>query len=114
MKRDFRPEFLNRLDETIVFRQLTRSEVNEIAGILLSSVAARVGRKGIELQVTEGFKERVVEEGFDTSYGVRPLKRAIVRLLEDTLADKMLAGEIKEGDSVTVDVDLAGNVVFRH
>jgi len=114
MKRRFRPEFLNRLDETIVFRQLARAEVKEIAGILLSTVAARVGRKGIELQVTEGFKERVVEEGFDTSYGVRPLKRAIVRLLEDTLADKMLAGEIKEGDSVTVDVDLAGNVVFRH
>ena len=76
MKRRFRPEFLNRLDETIVFRQLARAEVKEIAGILLSNVAARVRRKGIELQVTEGFKERVVEEGFDTSYGVRPLKRA--------------------------------------
>jgi ATP-dependent Clp protease ATP-binding subunit ClpC len=114
MRRHFRPEFLNRLDETIVFEQLTMVEVKEIAGIMLSNVAARVRKKGIELEVTEGFKELVVEEGFDTSYRVRPLKRAILRLLEDTVADKMLAGEIKEGSSVTVDVDLAGNVVFRH
>jgi ATP-dependent Clp protease ATP-binding subunit ClpC len=100
MRRHFRPEFLNRLDETIVFEQLTMVEVKEIAGIMLSNVAARVRKKGIELEVTEGFKELVVEEGFDTSYRVRPLKRAILRLLEDTVADKMLAGEIKEGSSV--------------
>ncbi|CAO2190153.1 unnamed protein product [Urochloa humidicola] len=78
---------------------------------MLNNVAARVRKKGIELQVTENFREFVVEEGFDTSYGVRPLKRAILRLLEDRLADKMLAGEIKEGDSLTVDVDVAGKVV---
>jgi ATP-dependent Clp protease ATP-binding subunit ClpC len=100
MRRHFRPEFLNRLDETIVFEQLTMVEVKEIAGIMLSNVAARVRKKGIELEVTEGFKELVVEEGFDTSYGVRPLKRAILRLMEDRVADKMLAGEIKEGSSV--------------
>ncbi|KAF8712601.1 hypothetical protein HU200_028356 [Digitaria exilis] len=115
MKRHFRPEFLNRLDDMIVFKQLSKAEVKEIAGIMLSSVAARVKKKGIEVQVTESFKDLVVEEGLDTSYGARPLKRAIVRLLEDTLADKMLAGEINEGCSVTVDVDLAaGKVVFRH
>ena len=95
--RRFRPEFLNRLDETIVFRQLARAEVKEIAGILLSTVAARVGRKGIELQVTEGFKERVVEEGFDTSYGVKPLKRAIVRLLEDTRGQDARRGDQGRG-----------------
>ncbi|KAL6658737.1 hypothetical protein ACP70R_002777 [Stipagrostis hirtigluma subsp. patula] len=114
MKRHFQPEFLNWLDETIVFRELTKVQVKEIATIMLNHVAARVQKKGIELQVTERFKELVVEEGFDPSYGVRPLKRAILRLLEDTLADKMLAGEIREGDSVTVDVDVEGNVVFRH
>ncbi|TVU43774.1 hypothetical protein EJB05_10267 [Eragrostis curvula] len=114
MKRHFRPEFLNRLDEVIVFKQLTKVEIKEIAAIMLNHVADRVRNKGIELQVTEDFKELVVEKGFDTSYGVRPLKRAILRLLEDTLADKMLAGEIKAGDSVTVDVDSAGNVVLRH
>ncbi|CAL5004588.1 unnamed protein product [Urochloa decumbens] len=111
MKRHFRPEFLNRLDDTIVFKQLTKAEVKEIAGIMLNNVAARVRKKGIEMPVTEKFREFVVEEGFDTSYGVRPLKRAILRLLEDRLADKMLAGEIKEGDSLTVDVDVAEKVV---
>ncbi|TVU43829.1 hypothetical protein EJB05_10327, partial [Eragrostis curvula] len=115
MKRHFRPEFLNRLDEVIVFKQLTKVEIKEIAAIMLNHVADRVRNKGIELQVTDDFKELVVEKGFDTSYGVRPLKRAIQRLLEDTLADKMLAGEIKAGDSVTVDVDSAGDVVIsRH
>uniref|UniRef100_A0A0E0MEL7 Clp R domain-containing protein n=1 Tax=Oryza punctata TaxID=4537 RepID=A0A0E0MEL7_ORYPU len=111
MKRYFRPEFLNRLDEMIVFRQLTKLEVKEIAGIMLAEVTGRIGGKGIALQVTEKFKELVVEQGFDPSYGARPLRRAIMRLLEDTLTDKMLAGEICDGDSVIVDADGDGNVV---
>lgn len=112
MKRYFRPEFLNRVDETIVFKQLSKDEVKQIAAIMLRDVAARAREMRIELQVTERFKERVVEEGFDQSYGARPLRRAIVRLLEDTLADKVLAGEIKQGDSLIVDADLAWDVVF--
>jgi ATP-dependent Clp protease ATP-binding subunit ClpC len=112
MKRFFRSEFLNRVDETIVFKQLTKVEVKEIATIMLRDVATRAREMmGIELQVTERFTERVVEEGFDQSYGARPLRRAIVRLLEDTLADKVLAGEIKQGGSVIFDADLAGDVV---
>ncbi|KAF8712784.1 hypothetical protein HU200_028556 [Digitaria exilis] len=110
MKRYFRPEFLNRLDETIVFSQLSKAEVKEIAGIMVKEVAGRVREMGIEMEVTEKFVDRVVDEGFDTSYGARPLRRAVVRLLEDTLADKVLDGEIVEGDSVTVDADAAGNV----
>ncbi|KAG2576489.1 hypothetical protein PVAP13_6NG027383 [Panicum virgatum] len=111
MKRHFRPEFLNRLDETIVFRPLTKVEVREIAAVMVEDVAARVREVGVELRVTEGFVDLVAEEGFDPRYGARPLRRAVVRLLEDTLADKMLDGEIAEGDSVTVDADAAGNVV---
>jgi len=111
MKRHFRPEFLNRLDETIVFRPLTKVEVREIAAVMVEGVAARVREVGVELRVTEGFVDLVAEEGFDPRYGARPLRRAVVRLLEDTLADKMLDGEIAEGDSVTVDADAAGNVV---
>jgi ATP-dependent Clp protease ATP-binding subunit ClpC len=112
MKRFFRSEFLNRVDETIVFKQLTKVEVKEIATIMLRDVATRAREMmGIELQVTERFTERVVEEGFDQSYGARPLRRAVVRLLEDTLADKVLAGEIKQGGSVIFDADLAGDVV---
>lgn len=111
MKRYFRPEFLNRLDDTIVFRPLTKVEVKEIAGIMVKDVAARIREVGVELLVTERFVDLVVAEGFDPSYGARPLRRAVVRLLEDTLADKMLDGEIMKGDSVIVDADAAGNVV---
>uniref|UniRef100_K3YML9 UVR domain-containing protein n=1 Tax=Setaria italica TaxID=4555 RepID=K3YML9_SETIT len=109
MKRYFRPEFLNRLDDTIVFRPLTKVEVKEIAGIMVKDVAARIREVGVELLVTERFVDLVVAEGFDPSYGARPLRRAVVRLLEDTLADKMLDGEIMKGDSVIVDADAAGN-----
>ncbi|PPS12163.1 hypothetical protein GOBAR_AA08494 [Gossypium barbadense] len=110
LKQYFRPEFLNRLDEMIVFRQLTKLEVKEIADIMLKEVFDRLKSKEIELQVTERFRERVVEEGYNPSYGARPLRRAIMRLLEDSMAEKMLAREIKEGDSVIVDVDSDGNV----
>ncbi|XP_018472027.2 chaperone protein ClpC2, chloroplastic [Raphanus sativus] len=111
LKQYFRPEFLNRLDEMIVFRQLTKLEVKEIADIMLKEVVVRLKEKEIELQVTERFKERVVDEGFDPSYGARPLRRAIMRLLEDSMAEKMLSREIKDGDSVIVDVDAEGSVV---
>ncbi|OMO94707.1 Chaperonin ClpA/B [Corchorus capsularis] len=110
LKQYFRPEFLNRLDEMIVFRQLTKLEVKEIADIMLKEVYDRLKGKDIELQVTERFRERVVDEGYNPSYGARPLRRAIMRLLEDSMAEKMLAREIKEGDSVIVDVDSDGNV----
>ncbi|CAN4088690.1 unnamed protein product [Withania somnifera] len=110
LKQYFRPEFLNRLDEMIVFRQLTKLEVKEIADIMLKEVFVRLKNKEIELQVTERFRDRVVDEGYNPSYGARPLRRAIMRLLEDSMAEKMLAGEIKEGDSVIVDVDSDGNV----
>ncbi|KAF8408479.1 hypothetical protein HHK36_007656 [Tetracentron sinense] len=110
LKQYFRPEFLNRLDEMIVFRQLTKLEVKEIADIMLKEVFERLKLKEIELQVTERFRDRVVDEGYSPSYGARPLRRAIMRLLEDSMAENMLAGEIKEGDSVIVDVDSDGNV----
>ncbi|XP_066348749.1 chaperone protein ClpC1, chloroplastic-like isoform X2 [Miscanthus floridulus] len=111
LKQYFRPEFLNRLDEMIVFRQLTKLEVKEIADIMLKEVFDRLKAKGIDLQVTERFRDRVVDEGYNPSYGARPLRRAIMRLLEDSLAEKMLAGEVKEGDSAIVDVDSEGKVV---
>nr|GME08347.1 ATP-dependent Clp protease ATP-binding subunit ClpA homolog CD4A, chloroplastic [Ipomoea batatas] len=110
LKQYFRPEFLNRLDDMIVFRQLTKLEVKDIADIMLKEVFQRLKGKEIELQVTERFRDRVVEEGYNPSYGARPLRRAIMRLLEDSMAEKMLAREIKEGDSVIVDVDSDGNV----
>lgn len=113
LKQYFRPEFLNRLDEIIVFRQLTRDEVKEIAEIMLKEVFSRMEEKGIYLSVTDGFKERLVEEGYNPSYGARPLRRAVMRLLEDSLAEEFLSGRIGEGDSAVVDVDEKKQVVIR-
>ena len=113
LKQYFRPEFLNRLDEIIVFRQLTKDEVKEISDILLKEVFGRLTEKNIHLQVTERFKERLVEEGYNPSYGARPLRRAIMRLLEDTLAEEILSGRLGDGDTATVDVDDTGKVVIQ-
>ena len=110
LKTYFRPEFLNRLDDIIVFRQLTRDEVKQIAEIMLRDISIRLLEQGIVLEVTERFKERIVNEGYDPSYGARPLRRAIMRLLEDSLAEAMLSGEVKEGDTAVVDVDEKGQV----
>jgi len=105
LKQYFRPEFLNRLDEIIVFRQLTKNEVKEIAEIMLQEVFVRLQDKGITLDVTDSFKERLVEEGYNPSYGARPLRRAVMRLLEDSLAEEVLSGRIKDGDKALVDID---------
>ena len=94
LKQYFRPEFLNRLDEIIVFRQLTKSEVKEISDILLKEVFGRLTEQGITLEVTDKFKDRLVEEGYNPSYGARPLRRAIMRLLEDTLAEEILSSRL--------------------
>jgi ATP-dependent Clp protease ATP-binding subunit ClpC len=110
LKQYFRPEFLNRLDEIIVFRQLTKEEVKEIADIMLKEVFGRLAEQGITLEVTEKFKDRLVDEGYSPSYGARPLRRAIMRLLEDSLAEEILSGRIKDGDTAVVDVDESGTV----
>jgi ATP-dependent Clp protease ATP-binding subunit ClpC len=113
LKQYFRPEFLNRLDEIIVFRQLSREEVKEIAEIMLREVFGRMAEKGIHLSVTDAFKERLVEEGYNPSYGARPLRRAVMRLLEDSLAEDFLSGRIGDGDSAVVDVNQEKQVVIR-
>ena len=113
LKQYFRPEFLNRLDEIIVFRQLNREEVKDIAEIMLKEVFGRMLEKGISLSVTEAFKERLVEEGYNPSYGARPLRRAVMRLLEDSLAEEFLTGRIGDGDSALVDVNEDKQVFIR-
>nr|YP_010619740.1 Clp protease ATP binding subunit [Tayloriella tenebrosa]WAX03753.1 Clp protease ATP binding subunit [Tayloriella tenebrosa] len=104
LKQYFRPEFLNRLDEIIVFRQLTKEEVREIADLMLQEVFDRIKQQDIILSVTDRFKNKLVDEGYNPSYGARPLRRAVMRLLEDSLAEEVLAGKIKSGDSAVVDV----------
>ena len=110
LKQYFRPEFLNRLDEIIVFRQLTKDEVGQIADIMLTEVFERIQQKEIRLDVTDRFKDRLVDEGYNPSYGARPLRRAVMRLLEDSLAEEFLSGRVKPGDSAVVDVSEDGSV----
>ncbi|MEM8672728.1 MAG: ATP-dependent Clp protease ATP-binding subunit [Cyanobacteria bacterium P01_G01_bin.67] len=110
LKNYFRPEFINRLDEIIVFRQLTRPEVREIAGILLREISSRLEeQRQITLGVTTAFEDKVIEEGFDPSYGARPLRRAIMRLLEDSLAEAILSGRVSDGDNALIDIGEDGN-----
>ena len=112
LKNYFRPEFINRLDEIIVFRQLTRPEVRQIATILLKEISVRLEeQRGITIGVTTAFEDKVIEEGFDPSYGARPLRRAIMRLLEDSLAEAILSGRINDGDNALVDLDEDGNTI---
>jgi len=113
LKQYFRPELLNRLDEIIVFRQLTREEVGSIADILLQEVNERLSDRNITLDITAAMKEKLVEDGYTPSYGARPLRRTIMRLVEDTLAEALLAGTVKEGDRVTLDVDDDQQVTLR-
>ena len=109
MKNYFRPEFINRLDEIIVFRQLTKPEVRQIATILLKEVSDTLQeQREITLGVTTAFEDKVIDEGFDPSYGARPLRRAIMRLLEDSLAEAILTGRVNDGDNALVDVDEDG------
>ncbi|MEO1132480.1 MAG: ATP-dependent Clp protease ATP-binding subunit, partial [Cyanobacteria bacterium J06639_1] len=109
LKQYFRPEFLNRLDEVIVFRQLTKDEVKDIGDLLLKEVFERLAaEKSIKLSVTERFRDLMVEEGFNPSYGARPLRRAIQRLLEDYLAEEILSGRVREGSEATLDLDEDG------
>ncbi len=111
LKDYFRPEFLNRLDDVIVFRQLTKEELTQIADILLQDAAnLLLEQRNIVLEVTDAFKAKVVEEGYDPSYGARPLRRAMMRLLEDSLAEAILSGQVKDGQVVKMDVDEAGNI----
>nr|YP_010338631.1 Clp protease ATP binding subunit [Glaucosphaera vacuolata]UNJ18581.1 Clp protease ATP binding subunit [Glaucosphaera vacuolata] len=110
LKQYFRPEFLNRLDEIIVFRQLTKYEIKEIVELMLKEVFTRLQQKDIRIDVTERFKAKLIEEGYNPSYGARPLRRAVTRLLEDHLAEEFLSGKIKAGDSAIVDVGENGEV----
>jgi ATP-dependent Clp protease ATP-binding subunit ClpC len=112
LKQYFRPEFLNRLDEIIVFRQLTKDEVGQIADIMLAEVFERISKKGINVEITDKFKTKVINEGFNPSYGARPLRRAVQRLIEDILAEEVLSGRIVSGDSIVIDAKDDGECVI--
>jgi len=105
LKRTFRPEFLNRVDEIIVFHSLDEEHIHRIVGLMLKSVAKRIAEYGLYLEFTDTAKDLLARKGYDQMYGARPLRRVIQRLVEDRLSEEMLQGRIKDGDVVTVDAD---------
>ena len=111
MREFFRPEFLNRIDEIVEFKPLTREQLGEIVELQLARLRARLAERGIQLELTEEAKEVVAEVGWDPTYGARPLKRALQRLVENPLALRLLEGDFAEGDTVRVDAQ-NGELVF--
>ena len=102
LKRTFRPEFLNRIDEIIVFRQLTEDNIRQIARRMLDVTGARMAQQGITLEAEDDAVAELARDGFDPQYGARPLRRAIQNMVEDAVAEKMLEGELKSGDTAHV------------
>ena len=111
MQKVFNPEFLNRLDDVIVFHPLSKEHIALIVTILLKEVQRRLGD---EVKLTPAATDFLVDKGYDENYGARPLKRAIQRFVEDPLSEKILLGEFGRGDEITVDVSPDGErLVFR-
>ncbi|MEX2473271.1 MAG: ATP-dependent Clp protease ATP-binding subunit [Gemmatimonadota bacterium] len=108
IERAFNPEFLNRVDDTIVFHPLSKEEIGQIVHILMEDVRKRLEDEGITLRLTEGAIGFLVDEGYNEKFGARPLKRAIQRYLEDPLSEKILQAEFSEGDEIEVSVDPDG------
>jgi ATP-dependent Clp protease ATP-binding subunit ClpB len=108
----FKPEFLNRIDDTVVFRPLTKESLRRIVDVQLERVRKLLGAQRIDLTVTDPAKDQLAEEGWDPAYGARPLKRVIATRLQDALAVKILEGSFGENDHVVVDVD-DGELVLR-
>ena len=105
VKRFFRPEFLNRIDATIVFHALSREHMHQIVELMMSEVASNLIEKGIELEVTDGAKDWIAENGYDPQFGARPLRRVIQDNVEDKLSDAILHGDLKPGDTAVIDID---------
>ncbi|MGQ9456245.1 MAG: ATP-dependent Clp protease ATP-binding subunit [Armatimonadota bacterium] len=111
MKRTFRPEFLNRVDEIIVFHQLSREEVLQIVDLMINRVRQELSHQGMDLEVTQEVRELLAQEGYDPQFGARPLRRAVQRLIEDPLAEEILLGRFSAGDTIRAEVE-DGKIFF--
>ena len=105
LKEFFRPEFLNRIDEVVVFKPLTKPELRQIIDLLLKDISQKISEKNATITVTDAAKDLILESGYDVKFGARPLKRAIRSLLEDKLAKLALTGKITENAQITADAD---------
>ncbi|HMN12980.1 MAG TPA: AAA family ATPase, partial [Bellilinea sp.] len=112
LKKVFRPEFLNRVDSVIVFRPLTRGDINQIVRLELDKVSARMVENGIRMTATDEAVNALADEGYDPDMGARPLRRVIQQRIEDHLSDAILSGEFKEGDELLIDVNADKQIVL--
>jgi ATP-dependent Clp protease ATP-binding subunit ClpA len=109
LKGHFRPEFLNRVDEMIVFHPLRKEQLTLIVDVQLEHLRKRLAQRHMKLELTDAAKKLLADEGYDPTLGARPLRRVIQQRLENTLAQRILSGDFKEGDMIRVDVDTAKN-----
>ena len=109
LKKTFAPEFLNRIDDVVVFNTLTRQHIHKIIDIELSKLYNRIDGLGYTLKLSESAKDYIADKGFDKKYGARPLKRAIQKYIEDSLAEEIINSKLKEGDSISIDLDKKTN-----
>jgi ATP-dependent Clp protease ATP-binding subunit ClpC len=113
LKRSFRPEFLNRVDETIVFPQLTQAELLEVVELFLKRLAVRLEDRDLTLELTDAAKQRLMEIGWEPSLGARPLRRAVQREIEDRISEQILEGHLKNSSDIKVDF-VGGEFVFTN
>src|SRR5256714_8486933 len=111
-KKVFKPEFINRLDDIIVFHQLTKNDLMQIVELEVAKVLRRVKAKDVHIELEQSAKEFLIEKGYDPQYGARPMRRAVERFLEDPFAEELLRGNVKAGDKVEV-VAVEGKLSFR-
>ena len=112
LKQHFRPEFLNRIDDIIVFHELTKDEVTEIIDLMIRRVREQLETQGLSIELTRAAKYLVVDKGYDATMGARPLRRALQRMVEDPLSEKILSKEFRAGDTIIVDVE-NGEITFK-
>jgi ATP-dependent Clp protease ATP-binding subunit ClpC len=107
-KRVFKPEFLNRLNDLVIFRSLAKEDMNRIVDLELRNVATRLKERELEFEFSQACKDYLIEKGYDEKYGARPLRRSVEKYLEDALAESILTGEIKPGETIQVSVHEEG------
>jgi ATP-dependent Clp protease ATP-binding subunit ClpC len=114
LKKHFRPEFLNRIDDVIVFHPLTKDEVKQIVDLMIKRVKSQLRTRDLDLELTDSLKAWLAEKGYDPQLGARPLRRTIQRELEDKLSERLLLGEFNAGQLIVADYDeQADDVAFR-
>jgi ATP-dependent Clp protease ATP-binding subunit ClpC len=112
LKKTFRPEFLNRIDEVIVFQRLSKEDMKRIVDLQMKDIGQRLLEQGLDIQLSEAARDWLAEEGYDPAFGARPLRRTLQRLVESPLSKKLISSEFKVGDQLQIDVE-DGELVFR-